>query len=93
MPIVSPSLIAAQYWSTPLAMVFIDGGHSFEAAENDYRSWAPLIKKGGYLLIHDLFPNPDEGGQAPITIYRQALASGLFEAEQTVNTLGILRRV
>lgn len=92
-PIVSPSVIAAKFWSTPLALVFIDGGHSFEAAENDYKSWAPLVKKGGYLLIHDLFPNPDEGGQAPITIYRKAIASGLFEAEQTVNTLGILRRI
>lgn len=92
-PIVSPSVIAAKFWSTPLALVFIDGGHSFEAAENDYKSWAPLVKKGGYLLIHDLFPNPDEGGQAPITIYRKAIASGLFEAQQTVNTLGILRRI
>jgi hypothetical protein len=48
---------------------------------------------GGYLLIHDLFPNPEEGGQAPITIYRLALASGLFEEVEVVNTLGILKRI
>ncbi len=92
-PIVSSSKVAAKMWHTPLAMVFIDGGHSFEAAEMDYRSWAPQVKIGGILAIHDLFPNPDEGGQAPITIYRLALASGLFEELEVVNTLGILRRI
>lgn len=92
-PLVSTSKVAAKHWSTPLSMVFIDGGHSFEAAEMDYRSWASQIQLGGILAIHDLFPNPDEGGQAPITIYRLALASGLFEELEVVNTLGILRRI
>lgn len=92
-PIVAPSRVAAKQWHTPLAMVFIDGGHSFEAAETDYRSWVTHIRIGGILAIHDLFPNPDEGGQAPITIYRMALASGLFEELEVVNTLGILRRI
>lgn len=92
-PVVAPSRVAAKQWHTPLAMVFIDGGHSFEAAETDYRSWVTHIRIGGILAIHDLFPNPDEGGQAPITIYRMALASGLFEELEVVNTLGILRRI
>ena len=92
-PIVASSSVAAKQWHTPLAMVFIDGGHSFSAAEPDYRSWASHVKIGGILAIHDLFPNPDEGGQAPIHIYRLALASGLFEAVEVVNTLGILRRI
>ena len=92
-PIVSSSKVAAKQWHTPLAMVFIDGGHSFEAAEMDYRSWVTQIQMGGILAIHDLFPDPDEGGQAPITIYRLALASGLFEELEIVNTLGILRRI
>lgn len=92
-PIVSSSKIAAKLWHTPLSMVFIDGGHSFAAAEMDYRSWATQIKIGGILAIHDLFPNPDEGGQAPITIYRLALASGLFKELEVINTLGILQRV
>lgn len=92
-PIVSSSSTAARHWHTPLSMVFIDGGHSFEAAKTDYRSWAGNIKIGGILAIHDLFPDPDKGGQAPITIYRLALASGLFEELEIVNTLGILRRI
>jgi len=92
-PIVASSALASRHWSTPLSMVFIDGGHSMEAAMTDYRSWAGHIISGGILAIHDLFPNPDEGGQAPITIYRLAMASGLFEEVEVVNTLGLLRRL
>lgn len=92
-PVVSSSRVAARQWHTPLSMVFIDGGHSFEAAQTDYRSWAAHVKIGGILAIHDLFPDPAKGGQAPITIYRLALASGLFEELEVVNTLGILRRI
>lgn len=92
-PIVTGSAQAAKFWSTPLAMVFIDGGHSLEAAMTDYRSWAGHIMTGGVLAIHDLFPNADEGGQAPITIFRLARDSGLFEEIEVVNTLGLLRRI
>ena len=92
-PIVATSRVAAKGWNTPLSMVFIDGGHSMEAAMADYQSWASHVMPGGVLAIHDLFPTPDEGGQAPITIYRLALASGLFEEIDVVNTLGLLRKL
>lgn len=91
-PLVATSAVAAKNWGTKLGFVFIDGGHSMEAAQTDYDSWAKHVAEGGVLAIHDLFPNPDEGGQAPITIWRQALESGLFEDLGTVNTLGVLRR-
>jgi len=91
-PLVTSSVVAARDWQTPLGMVFIDGGHSFEAAQSDYDSWVGQIVAGGILAIHDLFPDPATGGQAPITIWRQALASGLFEDLGVVGTLGVLRR-
>lgn len=92
-PIVAPSTVAARHWATPLALVFIDGGHALETALGDYRSWASHVMPGGLLLIHDIFPDPADGGQAPYDIYKLALASGLFEALPTINTLGVLRRV
>ncbi len=92
-PLVAPSIVSARDWYTPLAMVFIDGGHSMEAAMCDYQSWVTHIVHGGILAIHDLFPDPDMGGQAPITIYNLALASGLFEKLVVVKTLGLLRRL
>ena len=92
-PIVATSRVASRHWATPLGMVFIDGGHSLEAALTDYRGWAPAIVPGGILAIHDIFPDPDEGGQAPYTIWKMALASGLFDELRITGTLGFLRRI
>jgi predicted O-methyltransferase YrrM len=91
-PFVTRSRTAAQLWAAPLGMVFIDGGHSFEAAYLDYDGWHDKVSRGGVLAIHDLFPDPALGGQAPIEIYRKGLASGLFDALETTKTLGVLRR-
>ena len=90
--LVASSQRAARVWHTPLALVFIDGGHSHAQAHADYEGWAPHVMPGGVLAIHDLFPDPSTGGQAPIEIYRRALATGLFEALETTKTLGVLRR-
>lgn len=90
--LVGRSQDVAPVWSTPLSMVFIDGGHSHAQADADYDGWAPKVMSGGVLAIHDLFPDPSEGGQAPIEIYRRAIASGDFVALETTKTLGVLRR-
>ncbi|MET0357511.1 MAG: class I SAM-dependent methyltransferase [Cellvibrio sp.] len=92
-PVVAPSELAARYWSTPLALVFIDGGHSMDAALNDYRSWAAHVMRGGFLAIHDVFPNPVDGGRPPFEIWKLAQESGLYEALPLVKSLGVLRRL
>jgi predicted O-methyltransferase YrrM len=91
-PIVASSALTAKAWAGPLSLVFIDGGHSLESALTDYRSWASWVRPGGILAIHDIFPDPAQGGQAPYEIYKLALASGLFEELPMINTLGCLQR-
>ncbi len=90
--IVAPSAVAVRMWSTPLAMIFIDGGHSYPAVFSDYISWTGLLMPGGILAIHDIFLDAGEGGQAPRYIYSLAVASGLYEELPMVKTLGVLRR-
>jgi predicted O-methyltransferase YrrM len=90
--LVTRSARAADIWKVPAGMVFIDGGHTQVAADTDYECWAPVVVRSGILAIHDLFPDPSQGGQAPINIYRRALASGEFEELPTTKTLGVLRR-
>lgn len=92
-PIVAKSHVVARHWATPLSLIFIDGSHSFESAKKDYVSWATHIKPGGLLAIHDIFFDPEQGGDAPRRIYEMALGSGLFEEYNFVNTLGILKKV
>ena len=92
-PIVAGTAAAGKNWRTPLGMVFIDGGHSEAAALLDYRTWAAHLMVGGVLAIHDIFPDPADGGQAPWLIYQRAEASGLFAPLTTVRTLGALERL
>jgi hypothetical protein len=92
-PVVASSAAAARHWQTPLAMLFIDGGHSLEAALDDYRCWAGQLQRGGILAIHDVYADAGEGGQAPRAIYRLALQSGLFALIEQVGSLAGLRRL
>lgn len=86
----SPQVAAA--WGGPLGLVFIDGGHTDEHASGDYEGWALHLAVGGTLVIHDVFPDPADGGQAPYRIYLRALASGAFEEISVTDSLRVLRR-
>lgn len=92
-PIVAPSALAARHWATPLSFVFIDGGHSMAAALGDLRAWAGHVMADGVLAIHDVFPNPADGGRPPFEIYKRALASGLFGELAMIKSLALLRRL
>jgi len=91
-PMVCKSEVAARLWATPLSLVFIDGGHTYEVAFTDYNAWTGHIIPEGYLLIHDIFKDPAKGGQAPYHIYNLAIASGLFQELPMTGTLGVLQR-
>lgn len=91
-PIVSTSKVVGKMWQTKLSMVFIDGGHSFEAAYTDFLTWSPHILAHGLLVIHDIFLDPDQGGQAPRQVYERAIATGLFTELAMTKTLGVLQR-
>jgi len=90
--VVAPSALAARHWRTPLGLVFIDGSHAFPSVFADYAAWSPHLLPGGFLAIHDVFPDPAAGGQAPWAVYEMALASGLFVELPMVKSLGILQR-
>ena len=90
--IVGRSADVARLWRTPLGLVFIDGGHTEAAAVTDYEGWAPWVAPGGALAIHDVFPDPADGGQAPYLIYRRALACGAFTEVRAEGSLRLLER-
>jgi predicted O-methyltransferase YrrM len=93
--IVGDSPVVAAHWGTPLGMVFIDGGHGHDPAHADYDGWARHVARGGLLAVHDVFPDPADGGRPPHEVYRRALDSGLFrdEPELGEGSLRVLRRV
>ncbi|MEM8922447.1 MAG: class I SAM-dependent methyltransferase [Actinomycetota bacterium] len=92
--VVGDSPAVAAVWATPLSFLFIDGGHGAEPARLDYEGWTPHVAPGGLLAIHDVFPDPADGGQAPHDhVFRPAVESGRFELLSATGSLRILRRV
>jgi predicted O-methyltransferase YrrM len=88
--IVGHSRAVADWWSTPLAMLFIDGGHAAEHCIADYEGWAHHVMPGGVLAIHDVFPDPADGGPAPYEhIYLPAIDDGFREIRH-VGSLRVL---
>jgi MMP 1-O-methyltransferase len=84
----------ARHWSTPAALIFIDGGHGVEPARADYEGWTPHVAVGGTLAIHDVFPDPADGGRPPYEeIFVPALASGRFRLTSATGSLRVLTRV
>ena len=90
--VVGRSPRVAAVWGGELGLVFVDGGHTDEHATADYEGWAPHLATGGLLAVHDVFPDPADGGRAPYMIYRRALDSGAFREISATRSLRVLER-
>lgn len=90
--VVGSSTTVSAHWRTPVSMLFIDGGHAEEHAQNDYTGWAHWIVRDGLLVIHDVFPDPADGGQPPYHVFLRALVSGAFTEVEALGSMRVLRR-
>jgi hypothetical protein len=90
--IVGSSTSVAVWWRTPVSMLFIDGGHAEEHAQNDYSGFAHWVMSGGSLVIHDVFERPEDGGPAPFHVWQRAVDGGCFEPRETVGSMRALVR-
>ncbi|MEZ5094184.1 class I SAM-dependent methyltransferase [Nocardioides sp.] len=91
--VVGRSTTVSALWRTPLSLVFIDGGHAEVHAQADYTGWAPWVARGGLLVIHDVFPDPADGGRPPYDVFCRALESGDFAEVEALGSMRVLRRV
>jgi predicted O-methyltransferase YrrM len=89
--LVGDSPTVGRHWTTPLALLFIDGGHGSEPAHRDYELWTPHVAPGGTLCIHDVFADPADGGRPPYEIYLRALEDGFVE-RRAIGSLRVLTR-
>ncbi len=90
--VVGRSTTVSAHWRTPLSLLFIDGGHTDEHAGNDYTGFGRWVAAGATMVIHDVFPDPADGGQPPYRIYLRALDSG-FEETTALGSMRVLTRV
>lgn len=80
-----------RWWSAPLAFLFLDGNHTEEVAQHDYAAFAPHLVRGGTLAVHDVFPDPADGGQPPWHVVQRALSEGYEQVAET-GSLRVLRK-
>ncbi len=90
--VVGASTTVSAHWRTPLSMLFIDGGHAEVHAHHDYTGWAPWLMPGGRLVIHDVFPDPAEGGRPPYDVFLRALDGGCFTEVDALGSMRVLER-
>ena len=92
-PIVAESTVLGRFWpDETLSLLFVDGSHVEDEVRADYRTWARCVRRGGYLCFHDVYADPEDGGQAPYHVVCEARATGWWEDLGTVGSLAILRR-
>ena len=90
--IVGRSTTVSAHWRTPLSLLFVDGGHTDEHAGNDYTGFGRWVARGATMIVHDVFPDPADGGQPPYRVYLRALESG-FEERAVLGSMRVLTRV
>lgn len=91
--VVGRSTTVSALWRTPLSLLFVDGGHTDEHVTNDYQGWGRWVARGATLLVHDVFPDPADGGQAPYRIFRRAVDGGDFAETAALGSMRVLTRV
>ena len=82
----------ATWWTTPLTFLFLDGNHTEEVAQHDYAAFARHVVRDGLLAVHDVFPDPRDGGRPPWHVVQRAERTGAFEPVSTTGSLRVLRR-
>ena len=92
--VVGESTAVGEAWGSPLGLLFIDGGHGDAVVKADERAWVHHVAAGGLLAIHDVFPDPADGGRPPYELFCRVLDSGEFSEEPLLGegSLRVLRR-
>jgi hypothetical protein len=73
-------------------LLFLDGNHTEAVAQHDYAAFARHLLPGGLLAVHDVFPDPRDGGQPPWHVVQRALDEGTFTQVGTHGSLRLLER-
>lgn len=81
-------------WREPIDFLFIDGDHSWQGIERDWRDWNPYIAPGGIVALHDsrsVIGRPDLESVA--FTEKVILRDERFRQVDTADSLTVLQRV
>jgi predicted O-methyltransferase YrrM len=89
--LVATTAQVASWWASPLDLLFLDGNHTEPVAQHDYAAFSRHLVRGALLIVHDVFADPADGGQAPWHVVQRAMSDGFHAMSQT-GSLRVLRR-
>jgi predicted O-methyltransferase YrrM len=76
--------------------IFVDGDHSVEGITRDWKDWAPRVRPGGLIALHDTevaSANPHVASLGSFWFFQNVIRfDSRFETLEQVDTLSILRR-
>ncbi len=52
-PLRGESISVAHTFSHPIDLLFVDADHSYPAVKADLSAWAPKVRAGGWIVLHD----------------------------------------
>jgi MMP 1-O-methyltransferase len=52
-PMIMTSEMAADGWTKPIRLLWIDGDHRYEPAQLDFKLWEPFVVERGIIAMHD----------------------------------------
>lgn len=55
----------------PLDYLFIDGDHTYEGVKRDFELYAPLVRDGGVVALHDIVQGPPENVGGVPTLWNE----------------------
>jgi predicted O-methyltransferase YrrM len=90
--VVGGSTTVSAHWRTPLSLLFVDGGHTDEHVTADYEGFGRWVAAGATLALHDIYPDPSDGGQAPYGVFCRAVDDGDFVEVAALGSMRVLRR-
>jgi predicted O-methyltransferase YrrM len=77
-------------------LLFVDGDHTLEGVEADFRMYAPLVRSGGLVAFHDIVPGPAENVGGVPAFWHSVRAVDSVEFVEDWNQggygIGVLRR-
>lgn len=69
--------------TAPIDALFIDGDHSYTVARADFETYAPMVRPGGVVLMHDIDTHREDCGVPQL--WREIQAAGFVTQEIMCN--------
>ena len=90
-PIVATSAAAAEDWTEPIELLFIDGAHDYEFVRMDWDLWVPHVIEGGWVALHDT--NVSEYPGVKRVVKESIFASNNYRNVHFVGSLLVAQKV